>query len=132
MIYIDTSALVKLVVAEPESDELIDWLNSRSDIPLVTSVIGRVELIRAAGRLSVAALAAAQRLATTVDILLLSDAIAHLAATLPPSELRTLDAIHLATAHLHRDILTAVCAYDRRLVAAARSQRLPVVTPGVQ
>ncbi len=130
MIYLDTSAMVKLVVAEPESQALIDWLNARSQHPLVTSVIGRIELIRAASRLGLAALAAAERLATTVDVLLLSDVIASLAATLPPAELRTLDAVHLATASLHRATLTAVCVYDRRLVAAARGQQLPVVSPG--
>ncbi|MBO0866357.1 MAG: VapC toxin family PIN domain ribonuclease, partial [Mycobacterium sp.] len=60
----------------------------------------------------------------------LTDAIARLAATLSPTELRTLDAIHLATAHVHRGTLTDFCAYDHRLLAAARDQQLPVVAPG--
>lgn len=130
MIYVDTSALIKLVVSEKESADLIDWLNTRSDIPLVTSIIGHVELIRAASRLGPAVTAAAQRLAATVDTLVLTDTIATLASTLPPPELRTLDALHLATAHFHRDKLTALCAYDQRLVAAARQQGLVVAAPG--
>ena len=121
MIYIDTSAMVKLVVAEEESSELIDWLNAQ---PLVTSVIGHIELIRAAGRVGPAAMATEQRLAATVDILILTDAIANLAATLEHSELRTLDAIHLATAHFHRRSIVALCAYDPRLVVAAKGQQL--------
>ena len=132
MIYIDTSAMVKLVVAEPESNALIDWLNSRTEQPLVTSVIGRIELIRAAARLGAATLAAAERLATMVDLLVLTDAIAQLAATLSPTELRTLDAIHLATAHIHRGTMTDFCAYDHQLRAAARDQQLPVVAPGAR
>ena len=132
MIYIDTSALVKLVVAEAESSELIDWLNANSEHPLATSVVGHIELLRAAARLSSAAVAAAQRLAATIDAFVLTDGIARLASGLAPAELRTLDAIHLATAHFHRDQLVAVCAYDRRLVAAANDQRLPVATPGVR
>lgn len=130
MIYLDTSAMVKLVVAEPESAALIGWLNTRSEQPLVTSMIGRIELIRAASRLGAAASAAAHQLLASVDILILTDTIAGLAATLAPSQLRTLDAIHLATAHLHRDTLAAVCAYDRRLIAAAHDQQLPVTSPG--
>ncbi|MDT7763459.1 MAG: uncharacterized protein QOC63_2879, partial [Mycobacterium sp.] len=55
--------------------------------------------------------------------------IAAIAATIPPAELRTLDAIHLATAHAHRNSLTAFCAYDRRLLEAAESQHLPIVSP---
>jgi hypothetical protein len=132
MIYLDTSAMVKLVVAEEESAHLIKWLNTDPEQPLVTSVIGHVELIRAAGRLGPAAVAAAQRLATTIDTLILTDAIANLAATLGPSELRTLDAIHLATAHIHRRSLVALCAYDHRLVATAQTQQLPVATPGAR
>ena len=132
MIYVDTSAIVKLVVAEAESPELIDWLNANPEQPLATSVIGHIELIRAAGRVGAAAMATAQRLAATVDTLILTDAIASLAATLAPSELRTLDAIHLATAHFHRRSLVALCAYDHRLVAAAKDQQLPVASPGAR
>lgn len=132
MIYLDTSAMVKLVVQEPESTALIDWLNARAEQPLATSVIGRIELIRAAARLGAATSAAADGLAAMVDVFVLTEAIAARASTLSPTELRTLDAIHLATAHIHRETLTDFCAYDRRLLAAAREQQLPVVAPGGQ
>lgn len=130
MIYIDTSALVKLVVAEQESSHLIDWLNSRQDQPLVTSVVGHIELVRVAGRVGEVETAAAQHLAATVDALTLSDSIASYAATLSLATLRTLDAIHLATAHEYRQDLSTLCAYDHRLIEAARSHRLPVTSPG--
>lgn len=130
MIYLDTSATVKLVTAEQESPALINWLNAHPDEHLATSAIGHIELIRAATRAGAAATAAAARtVASTIDTLVLTDTIAAIAATIPPAELRTLDAIHLATAHAHRHSLTAFCVYDRRLLEAAESQDLPTVSP---
>ena len=129
MIYLDTSATVKLVTAEQESRALINWLNDHPDEHLATSAIGHIELIRAATRAGAAATAAARNIASTIDTLVLTDTIAAIAATIPPAELRTLDAIHLATAHAHRHGLTAFCVYDRRLLEAAESQDLPTVSP---
>jgi len=130
VIYLDTSATVKLVTAEQESAALINWLNAHPDEHLATSAIGHIELIRAATRADAAATAAAARtVASTIDTLVLTDTIAAIAATIPPAELRTLDAIHLATAHAHRHSLTAFCVYDRRLLEAAESQDLPTVSP---
>lgn len=130
MIYLDTSAMVKLVVAETESKALIQWLNSR-ETSMVTSIIGRVELHRAAARVGAEAVSAARDVLDSVDTLVLTDSIAELAATIGPSELRTLDALHLATAEAHRGVLSAFCAYDRRLTTAALDLGLPVVAPGM-
>jgi predicted nucleic acid-binding protein len=91
--------------------------------------MGHIELIRAATRAGVAATAAARTIASTIDTLVLTDTIAAIAATIPPAELRTLDAIHLATAHAHRHSLIAFCVYDQRLLEAAESQDLPTVSP---
>jgi predicted nucleic acid-binding protein len=131
VIYLDTSAMVKLVTAEPESGELIRWLNGHSDEVLATSTIGHIELIRAARRLGAAATAAAQRVASMTDTLVLTDTIATAATTIGAAELRTLDAIHLATADLHRSRLSAFCVYEHRLLAAARVAQLPTVAPGI-
>jgi predicted nucleic acid-binding protein len=129
MIYLDTSATVKLVAAEEESAALISWLNAHPDENLVTNAVGHIELIRTAARTGPNAVALAQNVSSTIDTLVLTDTIASAAATIPPAELRTLDAIHLATANLHRRSLTAFCAYDRRLLAAAESLGLPTVCP---
>lgn len=129
MIYLDTSAAVKLVAAEQESEALIDWLNARPDENLATSTVGHIELTRAAARAGPRVVALAHDVASTIDSFALTDAIALSAATIAPPELRTLDAIHLATAHIHRKTLTAFCAYDRRLLEAAESHGLPVVSP---
>ena len=129
MIYLDTSAIVKLVAAEEESAALINWLNGHPDENLATSAIGHIELIRTAARTGPDVVARARNVASTIDTLILTAPIASAAATIAPAELRTLDAIHLATAHTHRQSLTALCAYDRRLLEAAESQGLPIVSP---
>jgi predicted nucleic acid-binding protein len=130
VIYLDTSAMVKLVVAEPESAELMDWLNGHAEEALATSVIGHIELVRAARRIGHKTVLAAQRIANSIDTLLLTDGIAAMARTMGGPELRTLDAIHLATAAVHRDRISAFCVYDVRLLAAAVGEELPVSAPG--
>ena len=130
MIYLDTSAMVKLVAAEPESAELIEWLNGRPDEALATSAIGHIELLRAARRIGQAAVLAAQRIANGIDTLLLTESIAAVACTIGRAELRTLDAIHLATAAVHRERISTFCAYDVRLLAAAEAEELSVTAPG--
>lgn len=130
MIYLDTSAMVKLVAAEPESAKLIEWLNGRTEEALATSVIGHVELVRAARRIGHSAVLAAQRIANGIDTLLLTESVAAMAHTIGSSELRTLDAIHLATAAVYRGRISAFCAYDVRLLAAAKAEDLAVTAPG--
>jgi predicted nucleic acid-binding protein len=130
VIYLDTSAIVKVVVTEPESVALVDWLNDHGDVPWAPSVIGHIEVMRAAKRVGPATTAAAGRLLESVDTLVLTDAIVTVAKSIGPPELCTFDAVHLATALEYRRYLDAVCVYDRRLVEASKAQQLPVVTPG--
>ena len=129
MIYLDTSATVKLVADEEESVALIGWLNARPEQSLATSVIGHIELMRAAARMGPAAVARARVVASTIDALVLTDTIVAAAQGISLDTLRTLDAIHVATAQVHRAALTAFCAYDRRLLEAAASHDLPAVSP---
>jgi predicted nucleic acid-binding protein len=130
VIYLDTSAMVKLVVAEPESEDLIEWLGSHPEESLASSRIGHLELTRVARRVGGLVESAAQRLISMIDSLVLTESIAAAAGTTSPPELRTLDAIHLATALMHHDRLVAFCAYDQRLLGAARAHQLAVVAPG--
>jgi predicted nucleic acid-binding protein len=129
MIYLDTSTTVKLVAAEEESTALIDWLNGRPDESLATNVIGHIVLMRAAARAGTRAVALARHVASSLDTLVLTDAIAAAAAAVQPAELRTFGAIHLATARTHRQSLTALRAHDHRLLEAAETQGLPIVSP---
>lgn len=127
--YLDTSALAKLIVAEPETAALREWLSDHHDLPLVTSSIGAVELQRLAARVSQPASSAAVRLLARLDVVSLTPGALAAAAQLPPPEVRTLDALHLASAAELSD-LQALVTYDHRMAAAGLAYGLPVVTPG--
>jgi predicted nucleic acid-binding protein len=83
MIYLDTSASVKLVAADEESAALIDGLNAHPDENLATNTIGHIELIRAAARTGPNAVALTRNAASIIDTLVLTDAIALAAAAMP-------------------------------------------------
>ena len=125
--YADSSALVKLVVAEDESAAVQRWFVEAPEI--TCSRVAIIETARAAGRRDhdtghrdwVLAQLAVVELDTTI---------AALAATVGPAALRTLDAIHLATALALLPDLDAFVTYDDRLAEAARAMGLPVVRPG--
>ena len=131
MIYLDTSAFVKLVWAEPESDALGRYLAQRPGMPLVSSSLLTVETRRAVQREDPSALARADLLLTRVGRIGMTPSLVESASRLPDRSLRSLDAIHLATALVLRDDLHAVVTYDKRLAAVAEAHHLPVDSPGV-
>ena len=126
--YLDASALVKLIVAEPESGALRRYLGERPRI--ISSRIAEVELRRAVARQDeIDAGDRVSSLIATVELLELDAEVARRAGELTPATLRTLDAIHLASALAIAPELDAVVAYDTRLAAAARAAGLAVVAP---
>lgn len=129
MIYLDTSALVKLVIEEAESEALEHWLVLQEQ-PFTTSVIGRVELIRACRRMDPASVATANLLLADLPVVPLTSWVMETAENIGPSTLRSLDALHLASAFELGDTLTGFIAYDKRLRDAAVLTNLPVMTPG--
>lgn len=128
-VYLDTSALVKLVAHESETTVLREWLITR-DEPCATSMLARTELVRSIRRAAPGLIDDAHRLLETLYVLALSPATLRLAGQLDPPELRSLDALHLASAQLLADELTAFVCYDRRLAEAATRSGLPVAAPG--
>ena len=129
MIYIDTSALVKLLFDEPESAALTDWLTRKTTIPKVSSDLSTVELLRTCQRIDESLVNEAKRLLDGVDLVPLDHVIVEQAAIMAPYELRSLGAIHLASAlSLHED-LTDFVAYDVHLCSAATKAGLPVISP---
>ncbi|MGH8922145.1 MAG: type II toxin-antitoxin system VapC family toxin [Actinomycetes bacterium] len=128
MIYLDTSALAKLIVRETETATLSRWLRQRATQLWVTSIVGRIELVRVARRF--AAADGARLLLAGLDTIPLVEHLADVAQTAGSATLRTLDAIHLASALSVRDELTAFCCYDQRLLDAAGDAGLPVHAPG--
>lgn len=133
MIYLDTSALVKLIRVEPESDELADWLDARSEMPWLTSALAEVELPRALIRVGVLdGLPAIPSILARLDIFEMDGVVRTTAAAYRDPTLRSLDAIHLATAQLAASVgpLTAFVSYDHRLAEAAHSLGMTTVAPG--
>lgn len=129
MIYFATSALVKLVFEEPESRALAEWLTIRGDVPKVSSDLSTVELLRTCRRFGEGAIEGATLLLGGMDLLPVDRAIVERAASTVPTELRSLDAVHLASALSVETGLTAFVAYDNRLTAAAAEAGLTVVSP---
>jgi predicted nucleic acid-binding protein len=129
----DTSALTKLLIAEPETAELRAWLTAQSGQgdSAVTSALGRVELMRAVARYAEPGQAERARyLLDGLDILPLDEPVIALAETIGPPTLRSLDAIHLAAAAQIERQLTAFVTYDYRLSAGCREIGLPIASPG--
>ncbi len=131
-IYLDTSAVAKLFLAEKETPDLRRWLASRADPPLlVSSALLGVELVRLLTLVNPTMVGAAESfLAAYVDIVEITPPVLSDATRLAPPRLRTLDAIHLATALDLGDSLDVMLTYDRVLVEAARAADLTVAAPG--
>jgi len=130
VIYLDSSALVKLALTEPESAALAGWLAERADQPLVSSALHRAEVPRAVWLAEPGALPRGYRLIRRIAKVALTADVLDNSATLPPQALSPAHAIHLASALALRDELTAFVAYDEDLLAAAADAGLPVVSPG--
>jgi hypothetical protein len=126
--YLDSSALLKLVVEEPGSWALSEYVARRDRC---SSDLSRVELPRAVRRrgLGSGAIGLAARVLDSVELVRLDDDILSRASELGPPALRTLDAIHLASALSFGRELDALVTYDRRLAEAAEHAGLTVSAP---
>jgi uncharacterized protein len=125
--YLDSSAIVKLVVREPESSALSRYLRRRR--PIVASALARVEVSRVAAPFGLPAQQRARDVLRRIDIIRINDRVLTIAGGLLPHELRSLDAIHLATASLLGETLGRVVTYDTRMAEAARGLGWSVVAP---
>lgn len=130
MIYLDSAALVKLVRLEHATPELVEWLNERPGVPLVCSVLAEVEVPRAIRRVAPDALPAVPATLARLYRLEMDAAVRSSAAALAEPGLRTLDAIHVATAASVGADLQAFVTYDQRLQQTAARLGLPVLSPG--
>lgn len=129
MIYLDSSAIVKLVHAEPESRALRDWLSERSDTGWVSSVLAEVESFRALARYAPEAITRLHPVLDLVDLVDLDAGIRTLAQAITPASVRSLDAIHLSTALRVGAKLVSFVTYDKRLADAAATAGLTVDAP---
>lgn len=129
MIYLDSSALVTLISGRQYVDELRDFLAARPVGPMGTSTLGFVETTRTLDQ--VGNFPDLMRdLANQFTEILLTEEVRDAAALLP-SRVRTLDAVHLASAQLVGDALDALITYDKRMLEVARSLGIPAEAPGL-
>jgi len=129
-LYLDSSALVKLVQSEPETSGLRRYLRRHRDDLRVTSSLAQVEVVRAVSSGGPEARAHARRLLGRLHLLSMTSSLLDSAADLAPSSpLRSLDAIHLASAQALGPELRAVLTYDSRMAVAAETVGLLVSAP---
>ena len=127
MLYLDSSAIVKLVVNAPETADLV--LAVQADPEIVSSSLAWTEVmiaVRRAGRST----ARAERVLDGIALIPIDDGILHEAAALSPKNLRTLDAIHVATALSLRPDVATMITYDVRQAQIASALGLEVAMPG--
>jgi uncharacterized protein len=118
---------VKLPLQEPEHEALLAALVGWDGY--VSSVLLGVEAIRACGRYGEGYAKEARSFMADMSLLPLDDAVLDAATSVDPAQLRSLDALHLATALSVRDDIGAFVTYDRRLAGAAMAHGLPVLQP---
>jgi len=129
LIYLDSSALVKLAVAEPESAGLLSWLTAQPNLVRVASSVIRVEVPRAVWRADPSALPESYLVIRRTAEIELTDEVLSKAASVRPVTLHAINAIHLASALVLRQELTSFVSYDKRLLAAAKEAGLPTASP---
>lgn len=129
MIYLDSSAIVKMLIDEPESEALALWVATRADIPKVSSEIARVEVIRVCRRIDEDIVPGARRLLSGLDLVPITSEVIEQAAIAGDCTVRSHGAIHLASAMMLRSDLSAFVVYDRRLREAAEAEGLAVSGP---
>lgn len=128
LVYLDSSALLKLVFYEDETDALSEFLQAHTNRS--ASVVARIEVMRAARRRGTdATVARADDVLAHINLIRLSEPVVVAASALEPTSLRALDAIHLATAISLGDELAGMVVYDLRLADAARHAGLTVWAP---
>ena len=128
LIYLDSSALVKLVINERESADLAAYLAAA---PMRASCsLARVEVTRTAKLHGEGAVSRASEILLDTHLIGLDDDVLSVAADLASASLRTLDAIHVAAAVSLRDQVSALVTYDRRMAQAATSLGFVVESPG--
>jgi predicted nucleic acid-binding protein len=124
--YLDTSAFLKLVVAEDETQAMREWFTANS--PCWSSQVLSTEALRAGARLGLDSSAVEQAL-DTVSLVLPSVVTFRTASQLSPASLRPLDALHLASALELGDDLEGVVTFDSRMIEAALMNSVSIVSP---
>lgn len=127
--YVDSSAALKLLAQESHSIALAAFYDAHATSSWVSSALLRIEVIRAVTRGLPAVLPEARDLLLAFDYIGIDDEVVDAAMNEPDRMLRSLDAIHLATARLLGGDLVGLVTYDDRLASAAREAHITVIDP---
>lgn len=125
--YLDSSAIVKLAIDEPQSAALRRYLRRRG--PLLSSALARAEVLRSLLDEGEPGLARGRVVLGRINLIRVNDRVLNAAGTLLPAELRSLDAIHLATALLLEDDIGLIVTYDDHMAGAAADLGLRAASP---
>jgi uncharacterized protein len=125
---VDSSALVKLIVSEQNSKNLVSWVDGCKQ-DLFISELARTEVIRAISRVDPGLNKQFNAIVTRFGVIRVSTQVLTIAAVLSPTTLRTLDAIHLASCVILGDELTGFVTYDNAQASAAIQNKIEVITP---
>jgi len=127
--YIDSSAILKLLISEKESPALAEFL----DAPVKTSAISRVEVIRSLHRISPEKITEGQEALSRFEMIPVSSPILILAEKFPTAiTLKSLDAIHVATVVFLNKTIRGLITYDKAMIKNAKELGIKVVSPGMK
>lgn len=127
--YIDTSAVLKLLAEESHSRAFAAFYDKSAGTSWVSSTLLRIEVVRAVGRVMPAALPDARNLLLAFDYVSIDDEVVDAAMNEPDRMLRSLNAVHLATARVLGPDLDGLATYDDRLAVAAKDAGISVIDP---
>ena len=130
MIYLDASALVTLLAGRPYATELRTALSSKPGMPMATSTVGFVETVRTMDRVGTYPTLMSDLVRNFTEILVTEEI--RDGAALLPTGVRTVDAVHIASAQALGDSLNVLITYDGRMFDVAHSVGLPVAAPGMR
>ncbi len=127
--YIDSSAILKLLISEKESIALAEFL----DTPVKTSEISRVEVIRSLNRISPEKIADGQAAFSRFEMIPVNSSILILAENFPAAiTLKSLDALHFATVVFLNKTISGLITYDKAMIKNAKLLGIKVVSPGMR
>jgi predicted nucleic acid-binding protein len=129
VIYLDTSALMKLVIAEPESPALAEYLGAHTDTGWFTCALTRPEFLRDAAAVHPDAETHAQQVLAGLDTVAVTDRLLDVVARLDPPPARLVDAVHIAAALTAGNRLAVMVTYNQQLAGAAHDHRITAVNP---
>jgi uncharacterized protein len=129
LIYLDASALVTLISGRSYTVELREYLVAKPAMPMATSTVGFVETVRTLDQIGNYPTIMADLINEFTEILLTEEV--RDAATRLPRGVRTLDAVHIASAQIIGESLDVLLTYDKRMLEVARSVGLPADAPGL-